>query len=216
MCEALPSSVSIVHMTCLEVPQYSGFWGWPSGAVVKCARSASVAQGLPVLILGADMAPLDKQCCGRRPTDKAEEDENGCELKPSLLQQKEEDWQQMLAQGLSSSKKNSGFMKSTHFLFHSLPRSYCTLITCRPGARGEFHPHWYCHPSSQSMIHIRLSQARRQHPPIKAVHLLLLHLPPPLSVPGGLTGFSGYKFTVPREGKNWSAVCHLITSLTLT
>ena len=34
--------------------------GQPSGAVVKCACSASVAPGSPVRILGADMAPLGK------------------------------------------------------------------------------------------------------------------------------------------------------------
>ena len=34
------------------------FWGRPGGAEVKCARSASVARGLLVLIRGADMAPL--------------------------------------------------------------------------------------------------------------------------------------------------------------
>ena len=43
-------------------------WGRPGGAAVKCARSASSAQGSPIRILGADMAPLGKPCCGRRPT----------------------------------------------------------------------------------------------------------------------------------------------------
>ena len=52
--------------------------GQPGGTVVKCARSALVARGLPVRILGADMAPLSKSCCGRRPTYKVEEDGNGC------------------------------------------------------------------------------------------------------------------------------------------
>ena len=54
------------------------FRGWPSGAAVKFARSASVAQGSPVRILGADTAPLVNLCCGRRPTYKAEEDGHGC------------------------------------------------------------------------------------------------------------------------------------------
>ena len=49
-------------------------------------------------ILGVDMAPLDTPCCGERPTNKLEEDGHGCELRASLPQHKEEDWQQMLAQ----------------------------------------------------------------------------------------------------------------------
>ena len=72
--------------------------GWPGGAAVKFARSASAAQDSPVRIPGADMAPLGKPCCGRRPTYKVEKDGHGCELRASLPQQKE-DWQQMLAQG---------------------------------------------------------------------------------------------------------------------
>ena len=42
---------------------------------------------------------LGKPCCGRCPTNKVEEDGHGCEPRASLPQQKEEDWQQMLAQG---------------------------------------------------------------------------------------------------------------------
>ena len=34
-----------------------------------------------------------KPCCGRRPKYKLEEDGHGCELRASLPQQKEEDWQ---------------------------------------------------------------------------------------------------------------------------
>ena len=52
--------------------------GRPGGAVVKFARSALAAQGLPARIPGVDMAPLDKPCCGRRPTYKVEEDGHGC------------------------------------------------------------------------------------------------------------------------------------------
>ena len=72
--------------------------GQPGGAVVKCSRSSSAAWGSPVQIQGADMAPLIKPCCGRRPTYKVEEDGHGCYLRASLPQSKEEDWQ-MLAQG---------------------------------------------------------------------------------------------------------------------
>ena len=52
--------------------------GWPGGAAVKCARSASAARGSLVWILGVDTAPLDKPCCGRCPTYKVEEDGHGC------------------------------------------------------------------------------------------------------------------------------------------
>ena len=43
-------------------------WGWLGGTVVKCARSASAGWGSQLRIPGADMAPLGKSCCGRRPT----------------------------------------------------------------------------------------------------------------------------------------------------
>ena len=63
------------------------------GTAVKFTHSDFAAQGSPVRILGADMAPHGKPCCGRRPTYKVEEDGHGCELRASLPQQKEEDWQ---------------------------------------------------------------------------------------------------------------------------
>ena len=56
--------------------------------------------GVPWVGSGVQTYPLlVKPCCGRRPTYKVEEDGHGCELRASLPQQKEEDWQQMLAQG---------------------------------------------------------------------------------------------------------------------
>ena len=70
-----------------------------SGRALKCARSASAARGSQVQIPGVDMAPLGKPCCGRHLTYKVEEDGHGCELRVSLPQEKEEGWQQMLAQG---------------------------------------------------------------------------------------------------------------------
>ena len=54
------------------------FGGQPCGAVVKFIRSSSEAQGSPVWISGADMAPLGKPCSDRHPTYKAEENGYGC------------------------------------------------------------------------------------------------------------------------------------------
>ena len=79
--------------------------GWPGGAAVKCTCSAQAAWSWWVRIPDGDMAPLGRPCCGRHPTYKVEEDGHGCQLRASLPQQKEEDWQQMLAQGQSYSKK---------------------------------------------------------------------------------------------------------------
>ena len=52
--------------------------GRPGGTAFKCARSTSAAPGSLVRIPSADMAPLGKPCCGKRPTYKAEEDGHGC------------------------------------------------------------------------------------------------------------------------------------------
>ena len=70
---------------CLEIPTKAEpvlriypQTGRPGGAVVKCAHSTSAAWGLPVQILGVDMALLGKPCCGRHPTYKIKEDGHGC------------------------------------------------------------------------------------------------------------------------------------------
>uniref|UniRef100_A0A9L0SP25 RNA-directed DNA polymerase n=2 Tax=Equus caballus TaxID=9796 RepID=A0A9L0SP25_HORSE len=56
----------------------TAWWGRPGGTVVKCTRSASMAQGLLAGIPGADMETLGKPCCGRHPTYKVEEDGHRC------------------------------------------------------------------------------------------------------------------------------------------
>ena len=77
---------------------------WASLVVQQLSSHVPLLSGpgftrLLVRIPGAHMAPLGTPCCGRRPTQKVEEDEHRCQLRASLPQQKEEDWQQMLAQG---------------------------------------------------------------------------------------------------------------------
>ena len=62
----------------LVKPRKYVWGGQPGGAEVEFTHSASAAQGSPVRIPGADMAPLGKPWCGRRPTYKVEEDGKGC------------------------------------------------------------------------------------------------------------------------------------------
>ena len=61
-----------------EKNEKSRSWGQPGRTVGECAPSALAAQGLPIWIPGADMAPLGKLCCGRHPTYKVEEVGHGC------------------------------------------------------------------------------------------------------------------------------------------
>ena len=62
--------------------------GQPSGTVVKLAPYTSVAWGSLVGIPGVDMAPLGKQCCGRCPTDRVQEDGMGVSSGPVFLSKK--------------------------------------------------------------------------------------------------------------------------------
>ena len=70
--------------------------------MVKFTRSVSAARALQVQILGTDLVPLVKPHCGGIPhkIDKIGTDGGSVTI---FLKQKEEDWQQMLAQGQSSS-----------------------------------------------------------------------------------------------------------------
>ena len=78
--------------------------GQPRGIVVKSVCSALVAWGSQVWIPGKDLALLVKPRCGGIPhkTEKIGTDLSSVTI---FLKQKEEDWQQMLAQGQSSSQK---------------------------------------------------------------------------------------------------------------
>ena len=78
-------------------------WGWPGGLVVKCPCSASAAWSPHVQIPGTDLAPLVKPRCGSIPH-KIKEDSTDVSSATIFLKQKEEDWQQMVAQGQSSSQ----------------------------------------------------------------------------------------------------------------
>ena len=68
--------------------------GPPSGTIVKFAHLLLGGLGFT----GSDPgcrhgSAWQKPSCGRRPTYKVEEDGHGCQLRASLPQQKEEDWQ---------------------------------------------------------------------------------------------------------------------------
>ena len=88
---------------------WTKYWGQPGGAAVKFARSTSVAWGSQVWIMGTGLALLVRPCCDDIPH-KIEEDTDVSSA-TIFLKQKEEDGQQMLAQGQSSSHthtKNGG------------------------------------------------------------------------------------------------------------
>ena len=71
---------SVIHLrflhftVCLFYFSKTEGGGQPRGEAVKFTRSSLAAQGSLVWIPGANMAPLGKPCCGRRPTYKVEED----------------------------------------------------------------------------------------------------------------------------------------------
>ena len=83
----------------------SNFRGGPGGVVVKFVCSALAAQGLWVQILGEDLHTTHKPCCGGIPHTKQRR--TGTDVSSGTVFLKEEDWQQMLAQGQSSSPKNN-------------------------------------------------------------------------------------------------------------
>ena len=79
ICHNLKWNLQLINISCKYINSFSvslshegmikkNETGQPVGTAVKCARSASVTQGVLIGILGADMAPLGKPCCGRRPT----------------------------------------------------------------------------------------------------------------------------------------------------
>ena len=87
--------------------------------MVKFTCSASEAQASQVWIPGTDVAPLVKPCCGSIPHEierKIGTDVGSATI--SLKQKKEEDWQQILAQGQSSSPKKN---KTTFLNLTTMP-----------------------------------------------------------------------------------------------
>lgn len=120
--------------------------------------------------------------------------------------------------------KYFSFHEKYHFFLpYSLTRTCWVLVICQAKCPWWTPSLLAIHNSLEFMIRMRQSQARRQPgspalksiDPIKAVHLLLLHQPPPLSVPRDPTGFSGYRFTTSRQGRNWNLVCHPTINLML-
>ena len=79
--------------------------GQPGGIVVGVTCSASVAQGLRAQILGTDLHTTHEAMLWQCSTYKIEEDWQRSWLSNNLFKQKEEDWQQMLAQDQCSSNK---------------------------------------------------------------------------------------------------------------
>ena len=77
----------INRLKCLQEVR---LWGQPGGTAIKFTHCALAARGSQVQILGVDLAPLVKSCCG------------------SISHKIEDDWQQMLAQGQSSSHTKKG------------------------------------------------------------------------------------------------------------
>ena len=77
----------------------------PGGVVVKFTCSALVASGLWVWIADTTHTPLIKPCCGSIPHIIQRKIATEVRSATVFLKQKEEDWQQMLAQGESSSPK---------------------------------------------------------------------------------------------------------------
>ena len=73
--------------------------GWPGGTVVKFTCSTSAAQGLHAGVQGMDLHTAHQAMLWWCPTYKIEED-----------------WQQMLAQGQSSSPKKKKKERETYFL----------------------------------------------------------------------------------------------------
>ena len=91
---------------------FQKFSGWPSGVVVKFVRSTLAAWSLQVCILGADPHTTHQAVLLQHPTYKTEED-----------------WQQMLAQGQSSSPKKKSFR-------HTICHTFCAAEI------------WFCQESS--------------------------------------------------------------------
>ena len=91
-------------------------WGWPGGVVVKFMCSTLATWGMHSWISGGDLVPLVKPRHSGIPY-KIQEDFSSVTV---FLRQKEEDWQQTLAQGkspLQKKKEWNSFPNGTFPLF---------------------------------------------------------------------------------------------------
>ena len=89
--------------------------GLPSGLVVKFTHPALAARVLQIWIPGADLALLSKPCWAASHIKwrKIDRDVSSVSV---FLKEKEEDWQQMLAQGQPSSKKKKTRKENTRLI----------------------------------------------------------------------------------------------------
>ena len=110
--------------------------GQPSGVAVKFAHSALVAQGSQVQIPGTDPGPLVRPCCSSIPFTKQRKTGTDVSSVTIFLKQKEGDWQQILAQGQSSSHTQN-YICGSHYI--SVAQHHLDLSIYRNYREQETH-----------------------------------------------------------------------------